>query len=146
KDKEELEQKYKGKLKNAIIMTGPHSNITPITDIGKPREQRQPGQPQAGQPRRQFQGGGFALRGQIQEMAKQEGAACILQDSAKPHGLLNMTGSWRGRDRGDATEPLPSLFITHDHYAMLYRLATRKDASPPKVEIEIQAKIIPGPV
>jgi len=153
KDKEELEQKYKGKLKNAILMLAPPSNVMPITEIGKPREQRQPGQQRPapdkqGQPiRRQFQGAGnFAIRQLVQEMAKQEGAACVLQDSAKPHGLLNMTGSWP-RDRVEgASERLPTVFIVHDHYAMLYRLATRKDATPPKVEVEIQAKFVPGPI
>lgn len=138
---EELE-KYKGKLKNALIMLSPPSNITPITEIGKPR---QPGGG-GGAPRRPFQRGGLGLMQQIQEMARQEGAACILTDSGKPHGLLNMTGSWRTGDRNSANEPLPSVFLVHDHYAMLYRLATRKDAPPPKVEVEIQSKTIPGPI
>jgi len=88
----------------------------------------------------------MGLRQQITEMAQKEGAACLLTDSGKPHGLLNMTGSWRGTDRADANEPLPGVFITHDHYAMLYRLATRKDAPPPQVEVEIISKTIPGPV
>ena len=32
-----------------------------------------------------------------------------------------------GADR-QAREPIPQLYCSHDHYAMLYRLATRKDA------------------
>jgi carboxypeptidase Q len=81
-----------------------------------------------------------------QDFLRNEGVACTLTDSGKPHRLLNMTGSWRGRDRGEAAEPLPSLFITHEDYKMLFELATRKDGPPPKVELEIQAKIIPGPI
>ena len=173
---------YEGKLKNALVMLAKPTQITPITDIGKPKAQKGPGGgqrgPGAGAPapatppgsppatnppatpatppaeaapggpgrRGPFQGGGMGLRQQITEMAQKEGAACLLTDSGKPHGLLNMTGSWRGTDRADANEPLPGVFITHDHYAMLYRLATRKDAPPPQVEVEIISKTIPGPV
>jgi len=173
---------YEGKLKNALVMLAKPTQITPITDIGKPKAQKGPGGgqrgPGAGAPapatppvsppaanppanpgtppaeaapggpgrRGPFQGGGMGLRQQITEMAQKEGAACLLTDSGKPHGLLNMTGSWRGTDRADANEPLPGVFITHDHYAMLYRLATRKDAPAPQVEVEIISKTIPGPV
>jgi hypothetical protein len=168
-NKEELEKKYKGKLKNAILMTRPPSEVRPVSEIGRPREPRAPGKrperaepgkteqakteqgkgdpsKQPEQPRRQFQGGGFGIANLVEEMARQEGAACILLDSNKPHALLVTTGSWRGRDRAEAAEPLPSVFITNEHYKMLHRLATRKDAPPPKMEIEIQAKFIPGPI
>lgn len=184
KKAEELKA-YEGKLKNALVMLAKPTQITPITDIGKPKAARtppaQPG-PAAGTPpvsgstpppasppavapsanppaanpspntpsgpgrRGPFQGGGMGLRQQITEMAQKEGATCILTDSGKPHGLLNMTGSWRGTDRADANEPLPGVFITHDHYAMLYRLASRKDIPAPQVEVEIVSKTIPGPV
>ncbi len=193
--KDDLE-KYRGKLKNALIMMRPPERVTPITDIGKPKTPptKGPMTPNAGTPkasppadapmagiqgdapksesletakggatgaqppaqgapgaagsapRRQFQGGGFGLSREVQEMAKAEGAACILTDSAKPHGLLNMSGNWQTGDRTSANEPLPSIYLVHDHYAMLYRLATRKDAPPPKVEVEIQSKTIPGPL
>ena len=185
---------FEGKLKNAIIMLSKPTEITPITEIGKPKAPKGPAAsgggaskaaqlpngkeanppvtdtpkaptpapsaatpakppetatpPAAGGPGRRgpFQGGGMGLRQQITEMAQKEGAACILTDSGKPHGLLNMTGNWRSPDRADANEPLPGVFITHDHYAMLYRLANRKDSPPPMVEVEIVSKIIPGPI
>jgi Zn-dependent M28 family amino/carboxypeptidase len=78
----------------------------------------------------------------------------MLQDSGKPYELLNMTGSWRsqgpvakdGGDRANAPEPMPSLFITHEHYALLYRLATRPEPAKTKVEVEITAKFVPGPI
>jgi hypothetical protein len=172
-NQEEL-NKYKGKLKNAIIMRGPPSQVRAISDIGQsmfggpangqrrnrgeaapekatPAKSDNSGQPPSKTPNqlppqeRNF-GQMFQFRNQIQEFCRKEGAACILTDSAKPHGLLNMTGSWRGRDRGDAADPIPTLFVTHDDYAMLYRLVTRKDAAPVKADLEIQAKIIPGPV
>lgn len=134
---------YEGKLKNAVLMLSPPSEIIPVTEVGKPRDKKSAAGPVRGRPGFQI---GFALRNQIIEMAQKEGAACLLTDSAKPHGLLNMTGSWKGPDRATASDPLPAAFVTHDHYAMLHRLATRKDAPPVRLEVEIENKTIPGPV
>lgn len=110
------------------------------------------GAAQAAQPPVQGQGrrGGFGRGGpmaaEIAELLRKEGVACTLTDSGKPHGLLNMSGSWgRGGDRQSAGEPIPQLYVTHDHYAMLYRLATRKEGTT-KAELEITNKFIPGPV
>lgn len=139
-NQEEL-NKYKGKLKNAVIMRSKPSNITPILDIGKPRDPNT-----APRNRGNFGGGNREFMQSIDQFLRAEGVACTITDSAKPHGLLNMTGSWGGRDRADAGEPLPNLFMSHDDYAMLYRLLTRKDAAPVKVEVEIEAKFIPGPI
>ena len=134
---------YKGRFKNAIVILSPPSTITPILEIGKPRPASAPRRPpfQGGGP-----GSGIGIRQQVMEMAQKEGAACVLTDSSKPHGLLNMTGNWRVGDRAGAIEPLPSLFVTHDHYSLLYRLATRKDGPPTRVEVEIVNKNIPGPI
>ena len=134
---------YEGKLKNAILMLSPPSEIIPVSEVGKPRDKKSAAG--SARPRPGIQTG-FALRNQIVEMAQKEGAACLLTDSAKPHGLLNMTGSWKGPDRATASDPLPAAFVTHDHYAMLHRLATRKDAPPVRLEVEIENKTIPGPV
>lgn len=131
---------YQGKLKDAIILPGKPAEIIPVSELGKPRDKKSaPGRPRPG-----IQSG-LALRAQVLELAQKEGAACVLADSAKPHGLLNMTGSWKGADRATAAEPVPSVFVTHDHYAMLHRLATR-EGPPPRVEVEISNKLIPGPV
>ena len=70
----------------------------------------------------------------------------IVSDAAKPQGLLVTTGSWRGTDRVTAPEPTPGAFIAHEHYALLYRLATTPGGKPPKVEVEISNKFIPGPI
>ena len=40
---------------------------------------------------------------------------------------------------------MASLFVAHEHYALLYRLATRPGAVT-KVEVEITNKFIPGPI
>lgn len=113
----------------------------------KPAEQPNPPRPM---------GGGtnplelMAVQRAMGEFFQSEGVAATLRDSNKPHGLLVMTGSWpsegrEGRPGGQAST-IPSLFITHEHYAMLYRLATAKDGPKPKVELEVSNKFIPGPI
>jgi Zn-dependent M28 family amino/carboxypeptidase len=83
---------------------------------------------------------------EMAEFLKAEGATVILTDSGKPHGLLNMTGGWRNTERADAGEPLPTLFVTHDHYSLLWRLANRPAPAKTRVEVEVTNKFIPGPV
>jgi Zn-dependent M28 family amino/carboxypeptidase len=77
-----------------------------------------------------------------------EGVAATLTDSAKPHALLTVSGGWREQsDRATAAgEPIPTLYVTHEGYRMLYRLATRKDGPEPKVELEVANTFVPGPV
>jgi hypothetical protein len=184
--KEALE-KYKGKLRGAVILQSPPANVAPVTDLrylgggnppGKKDESKKEeikkevskqqdsdkpsecgptdeGQPPAkkddqppakkdGQPR--FGGGGFGggFTPEITEFLKAEGVACTVTDSGKPHGLLNMTGSWP-KDRAEGEARLPSVFMVHEHYALLWRLASREGAFT-KVETDIEARFIPGPI
>jgi Zn-dependent M28 family amino/carboxypeptidase len=80
------------------------------------------------------------------EFLRGEGAAVLFQDAGKPHGLLTVSGTWRGPDRASAPEPIPSAFVAHEHYALLYRLATRPAPAKTRIEIEINNKFIPGPI
>jgi carboxypeptidase Q len=207
--------KYKGKLKNAIILQGAPANVRPVNELGelpgisgpqrrrgnnppaegerpaaRPGEQnREPSRDRAqdkiqppdqnrpadqnrradaaappagnnqpgdgppafgrfGDPQRFEQMRAF--RRELSEFLRAEGAAVMVMDAGKPHGLLNMTGGWRtaGRDndRGNAQEPLPTLFMTHDHYALLYRLATRPAPAQTRVSVDITNTFVPGPV
>ncbi|MCU0702963.1 MAG: M20/M25/M40 family metallo-hydrolase [Fimbriiglobus sp.] len=175
KTKDDL-AKYKGKLKNALVITRPPSSVLPLSDIGsylqgRPRpatppmpepkkdepkkEEAKKDEPKKDEPKPEQprpMGGGpsmmemMALQRALGEFLQAEGAAATLRDSAKPHGLLTMTGSWPSEGRGGQQNPLPSLFITHEHYSMLYRLASAKDGPRPKVELEVSNKFIPGPV
>ena len=43
---------------------------------------------------------------------------------ASTFGLLYITGGLNGKDRPSAVNRTPRLFVAHQHYAMLYRLAT----------------------
>jgi hypothetical protein len=153
---------YKGKLKGAIVLRGRPTVIRPLSDMDLFGGQRQGGRGGRGGPgaqgdgrtprpdserrdRSQFQQM-MAFRRELTEFLHTEGAAVLMMDSGKPHGLLNMTGNWRGNDRVSARDPLPTLFVAHEHYAMLYRLATRKQMVRTRVEVEINNRFIPGPI
>jgi hypothetical protein len=185
--KEDL-AKYKGKLKNAIILSRPPSTVRPISDTtagqqflrdrqaernGPPRKgdedkktedpkkgdqakkddvAKKGDAPRKGEPGQRFGRGQFgpeamAFQRELAEFLRAEGAAAMFRDAGKPHGLLTTTGSWRtGGDRANASEPLPSLFVAHEHYALLYRLASRPEPARTRVELEVTNKLIPGPI
>jgi carboxypeptidase Q len=166
----DLEQ-YKGKLKGAVVLQGPPANVRPITDLtfdlpggrrprpADPTPDKQPDpnkkpekdgdaqpdkQPPPGPPPDMRQA--FAFRRELAEFLSAEGAAVLLSDAGKPHGLLTTTGGWRGNDRVSAPEPISSAYVAHEHYALLYRLATRPEPAKTRIEIELNNKIIPGPI
>ena len=163
KTKDDL-AKYKGKLKNAIVLRSAPADVKPITDLTylappvppTPKEPKQ-GEPKKDEPIKQPEvlpqpgprpsfAEMRAYRAALGEFLKSEGAVAVLVDSAKPHGLLTMTGSWPEGDRGTATDPLPMLFMAHETYTMLHRLATAKEGTKPRVELEVTNKFIPGPI
>jgi carboxypeptidase Q len=181
-NKEEL-QKYKGKLKDAVILTRPPTRVAPVTDLnylgGPPAKKdglgkEEPKQDNVkkddekkgeakkddarkgeekkgdrgegrgdGQPPRRPGGLQFGL-GVDTEFLKAEGAACMVSDAGKPHGLLVTTGGWPA-DRAAAEARLPRVFMAHEHYALLYRLASREGVET-LVETEIENAFVPGPL
>jgi carboxypeptidase Q len=146
KKKEDLPA-LKGKLKNAVVLTSPPAYVAPVLDLSvTPNPDSLPKEePRTGE----RPGGRFMadrdFRNELNELFKSEGVACTVTDSGKPHGLLNMTGNWPGDRGGGGDNPIPRVFMVHEHYAMLYRLASRTDAVT-KVELEIENKFVPGPV
>jgi carboxypeptidase Q len=139
----------RGKLRNAIILRGPPANIRPITDTsfaggrdGSPFGQG--GAP--GQRRQRGFGQMMGFRRELMEFLRSEGAAAVLQDAGKPHGLLTAGGGWQGLDRPSAADPMPSLFVAHEHYALLYRLASRPAPARTRIELEVSNRFIPGPI
>ena len=152
KTKDDL-AKYKGKLKGKIVLRSAPADVKPITDLTylSPK----PTEPKDGDPKKPNEkpessiADAMAFQKALAEFVKEEGAAVVLRDSAKPHGLLSMTGSWPKPERdGDrpALDPLPTLFVAHENYLMLHRLTTATDAQPPKVEVEITNTFVPGPI
>ncbi|HEY1187750.1 MAG TPA: M28 family peptidase [Gemmata sp.] len=91
-------------------------------------------------------GGGFQqFQNEVNAFLKAEGAACVVSDSGKPHGLLITTGSWGRTDRVAAENGIARVFMAHEHYALLYRLASREKEKT-RVEVEIENTFIPGPI
>src|SRR5215831_14697150 len=88
----------------------------------------------------------MAFRKTLTGMLQKEGAAAIFQDAGKPLGLLTTTGGWGGRDRSTANNRIPTLYVAHNHYEMLYRLATRPAPARTRIELEVENKFIPGPI
>ena len=195
-------EKYKGKLKNAVVLVTPPGEMQPISDLTyfgmrpnqpldksaggrqgfapkkeapkeEPKKAAPPeelkkdvpapqpvpaaakaaeakkdepkkDQPPAGRRPGGF-GGGFGFMSTATEFATAEGAAAILTQSSKPHGLIAVSGSWRGRDRGEQQEGVARLVCAYEHYGMLWRLATDPNREV-KVELDVANKFIPGPV
>jgi hypothetical protein len=161
-------QAYKGKLKNAVVLLSPPANVKPVTDLSygpppaparkdepkkdepkkdEPKKERKKDSPEdvgMGSWMRDEQQPNFAFFREALAFLKEEGAACEVTDSGKPHGLLITTGTWGG-DRAAAEEGLPRVFMAHEHYALLYRLASR-EKEVTRVEVEISNKFVPGPI
>ena len=92
--------------------------------------------------------GGQFVRGlSPEEVAtlKEEGAAVRFTQSGKPHGLLNMSGSWGNLDRSVPNEGFGNVVTTTEAYGMLWRLATTPGQKV-TVETEVTNQFVPGPV
>jgi hypothetical protein len=158
-------QGYKGKLKNKIVLQGQPRHIDPVPNpesmmnfpgaatlrqnkAGGGASGRRP-QAQASRDTAQIFRAMMAFQRELGQFLRSEGAYALLLDSQKPQGLLTMSGSWAtmgGGDRASSSEPIPTLFVSHDHYAMLYRLATRPAPAQTRMELEVSNQFIPGPI
>src|SRR6267142_6966994 len=143
KKPEEFE-KFKGKLKGAIVIyqeprpLSPPKPVDQNAEIYHPMEEPPPpvGQPGAADPYEKY------LRAAKERTAflKDEGVVAVLRDANKQHGLLNMTDG--------TTEPfqmglLPTAFITGEGYRMIYRMLKK---GPVEMEIEISNSLSKKPV
>jgi hypothetical protein len=128
-------EKYKGKLKGAILMTRPPAEL--------PSEKEAPenaydavippshGIPPAGGP------GRFRERQQMMKTAADEGAAVLLLDSGKTDSLFNM-GSF---SRYEPSQ-IPSAFLTHEDYSLIFRLL---QSGPVSMKVHLTGTFSSGP-
>jgi carboxypeptidase Q len=137
---------YKGKLKGAIVVSAEPALLPPA---GQPAPNpvtipygdsivlvapHRPGAPLTPGPGyREF------IRARA-EFFKNEGVLATLTDSAKPDGLLNMTGLG-GRNYDIA--PIPAAFLSSESYGLLWRLLQR---GPVEVELDLKNSIGDKPV
>jgi Iap family predicted aminopeptidase len=135
---------FKGKLKGAVVLSRPPTKLGLADDIDKQAIAKKEPSPEPSTPRAADE-----QRRYIRELADflvAEGAAAIFTDSAKHYGLLVTTGGWMGKDRPSAGNRLPQLFVAHNHYEMLYRLANRPPPAQTRIELEVRNEFIPGPL
>jgi hypothetical protein len=140
-------KEYKGRLKGVIVLVRAPTKLKPLAEMEKKGSL--------------FAGGPFgpgkgkdktsreevrAFQRELSEFLRQEGAAVLLQDAGKHHGLLFTTGTWSGKDRPSATSRMPTAYVAHEHYELLYRLATRAGPTSTRAEIDISNRFIPGPL
>lgn len=136
---------YKGKLKNAIVLLSPPRRVAAPSEIGNPTSPGGKGTPREAFGKRNMSEM-MAFRNTLSAFLEKEGAAAIFQDAGKPVGLLVTTGSWSRGDRSSATNRLPTLYVAHNHYELLYRLATRPAPAKTRIELEVNNKFLPGPI
>ncbi len=138
---------YKGKLKGAVVLTAPPSRVPLVQDIDRPDPQAKDNKGVwPSRPGGQRGPGDLAFYRERSEFLKSEGVAAILMDSAKPLGLLVTTGSWETKDRPSAINRMPALYVAHNHYELLYRLASRPAPAKTRIELEVKNTFLPGPL
>jgi len=142
--KDEDFEKYRGKLKGAIVIAQEPASLSPpkadepFSEVNRPMQTPPPlkGQPAVPSPFAAM----MAVARKRTEFYKQEGVAVVLRDSNKPHGLLNMTGIGGEQFNIGA---IPTAFITGEGYRMLYRMQKH---GPVQVEIEMTNSFSDKPV
>jgi hypothetical protein len=136
---------WKGKLKGAIVLDGAPRSLIALADADKPGARPGTGVATERGPRVTPEEAAAFVR-ERREFLHREGVVAVLVDAGKHHGLLVTTGGWTGTDRPSASNRLPSLFVAHEHYALLYRLARRAAPARTRVELEVSNKFVPGPL
>ncbi|MGO9915977.1 MAG: M20/M25/M40 family metallo-hydrolase [Isosphaeraceae bacterium] len=129
--KEELNA-YKGKLKGAWVLFSEVS-VQPSPKEPKPNleaEMRRRMRDYTQQ--RDF-------RREARKFLVAEGAAGILRDSNKEHGLINMTGATANFSAGE----LPDAFLTTESYGLIWRLLKR---GPVEIEVDLKNTFSTAPV
>src|SRR6267378_673567 len=142
--KDEDFEKYRGKLKGAIVIAQEPASLSPpkpdepFGELNRPMQTPPPlkGQPAPPSPFAAF----MAAARQRTEFYKQEGVAVVLRESNKPQGLLKMTGI--GGEKFEICA-IPTAFITGEGYRMLYRMQRH---GPVQVEIEVTNSFSDKPV
>lgn len=129
-------EKYKGKLKGAIVMASTPADVPPDSDIPENAYDAvippSHGVPKAGQE-------GGRQRFQMLRTISEQGVGAVLLDSGKTDSLFNMGG---GFSRYNPSE-VPLAFLTHEDYSLIYRLLQK---GPVAMKLNLTGTFSPGPV
>jgi carboxypeptidase Q len=123
---------YKGKLKGAWVI---------LSEVSVQPSPKQPAPNMDGEMRRRMRNSTRMreFRLILKKFLIEEGAAGVLRDSDKEHGLINMTGA-----TGDFTPAaLPEAFLTTESYGLIWRLLKR---GPVEIEVDLKNSFSSGPV
>jgi hypothetical protein len=133
-DPKELD-KYKGKLKGAILITRKPTDLPSETETPNNAYDAvippSHGIPQPGAR------GRFRERQQMMQSAAEQGAAVLLMDSGKTDSLFNMGSFSRYQP-----SQLPIAFLTHEDYSLVYRLL---EAGPVSMKVNLTGTFSSAP-
>jgi carboxypeptidase Q len=143
--------KYVGKIRGAWLLVGEPAKI-PAVPSEERRLRRVEREPEVPQPPDTAAERWNALRRSLRDTLNMfwhsEGIAGLIQDAAKPHGLLTMTGSpgnYGGMFGGGSSPDLNTeVFMVHEHYALLHRLLARGEDV--RVGMNLESYTTDGPV
>ena len=139
--------KYKGKLKDAAVLLGDPAKLKPYAEIEKIDDAVLPsGGPTPGAKKTQPQEEVVSFRKALHDFLVEEGAVALLQDAGKHFGLLFTTGNWGTSERPSAEHRMPTIFVAHDHYALLHRLASRPAPEKTRIELDVANEFVSGPI
>jgi carboxypeptidase Q len=128
----------KDKLKGAIVLLGRPATLPPDSEVpDNAYDAVIP--PQRGVPaaRGGVGAGGRGGRGGPSPFDG-TGVAVILRDSGKTDNLFNMGGAGGGYN----PSPMPTAFLTHEDYSLIYRLS---QTAPVKMKVSLNGKFSDGP-
>lgn len=136
--------KFHGKLKGAIVITTEPRPLSPprpsdpnfFTTLPMQEPPPPVGQPSLTDPFDKF----LADEKKKVDFLLKEGAVAILEDSAKPHALLNMTDE---TSEPFHMGPMPTAFVTGEGYREIFRMLKN---GPVQVELAIKNSLSPKPV
>jgi carboxypeptidase Q len=124
---------YKGKLKGAWVL------LQPVSVQPSPR-QPGPASPLAAMMRRiRDYPKIMKFNQELKTFLAAEGAAGLLRDSNKQHGLINMTGATSNYTQA----PYPEAFLATETYGLIWRLLKR---GPVTIELDLKNTLSNGPV
>lgn len=124
---------YKGKLKGAWVL------LQPVSVQSSPK-QPGPASPLAAMARRMRDyPKTMRFNQELKTFLGTEGAAGLLRDSNKEHGLVNITGATSKY----TTAAFPEAFLTTESYGLIWRLLKR---GPVEIEIDLKNTFSNGPV
>jgi carboxypeptidase Q len=123
---------YKGKLKGAWVL---------LSEVSVQPSPKHPAPNMDGEMRRRISEYTRMreFRPALQKFLIEEGAAGILRDSNKEHGLVNMTGA----SSNFTPAELPEAFLTTESYGLIWRLLKR---GPVEIEIDLKNTFSTGEV